>query len=230
MTRPIRKWIVTIGAFAFALLLFTLGDVFDAAGYLVAWSLFLVSHRRLVRPNIVGERSSLIILALAIHLAAAGTLNRVDGYPDKEMWPFVVGAGWFCIHLVALVWYSAFWRQRRVLLILACVVYMPFVELPAWSLRQAAGRLLVEQPPAADFALIYFSKIGKDKAYAVGRKSAFANDLLVSVYDRAGCRYRFEKEVYLHYYKEREGQEYKGTMDKQSPNLPWMLKFVLRLL
>jgi hypothetical protein len=224
-TRPsfsLLALLFTAWGIAFAGLLWGLGDVFDGVGYLIVWSLFWLLHKALVKRDAEGSTHSwpgLALLAVSIHMAAAFALNRVNGYPDKELWPLAMLLGWGSLHLAALVLRRTLWQERRILLALACVVYLPIVELPAWSLRQAAGAWLVERPSPAGPAVAYYSKIGRDKAYAVGKSTAGSNTVLV--FERHANRYRFERQVDL-----LDGH---GSMDRQSPNLPWLLTLVLRM-
>jgi hypothetical protein len=188
------------------------GDIFDLLSYAV-FAAVLLWQRRALRGIEVW------LLAGAGHLLLLISADRVTGYPDGDIAGHLAPIVWAALDLGAIV--LALRRRIRPLVAVLVVglVHLPVLELPGFALRQIGARALTEAaPPQAEAELLFYSKVKRDRVYAVGAAKRVQPEMqhVAMVFERQReGRYILASEIWF----VGEG----GTMDRQRPALSRVL-------
>ena len=184
------------------LLVFTAGDFIDALGYMVLWLLLPLLSWLLI-PRSGGAWWANILLWSTSHAAIISALNRVNGYPDNELLPWLIFPIWGVLGIGVLA--VLIRRQWAAAMLCAAMIALPIVEGPIFVARQIVAQVVV--PDA-----LYTSHLGWNHAIQVDRNRS---GLIAIVYRRDGLRYSYQESIWF-----LDGQ---GSMDAQYPNLPILL-------
>jgi hypothetical protein len=199
------------------------------AGALVRWGdLFDVVNCAAFVAVLVWRRRSLEQLELGL-VAAVGLLvllvsvDRVAGYPNGGIASDLTPLLWAALDGAAVMLALGRRIRPKVAVLVVCLVHLPVAQLPGFALRQVAGRVTTEAPPPTALAdLIYFSKVERRRAWAVGRLKGGDHGertyYLAMVFDDQGARRTMTTETWL---------VTGGRMDVQEPTLSRVLLWLL---
>lgn len=130
-----------VGA-CFLSLVITFGDLIDIIAYVALWLVLSRFAQRLLTP-FKGREVANAALWFSSHLIFFGSLNRVHGYPDKELIPLLqflcIGFLWVVIFVLLFFYY----RQRRVLLVCVAMLLLPIIEGPVFLMRQLTAHVVM---------------------------------------------------------------------------------------
>jgi hypothetical protein len=198
------------------------GDFIDVIGCAALWCVLpRLSRRVCVRSAGWGLASGL--LWFTGHATILGALDRVHGYPDKELSPLLMGATWGLVWIAIVALLIAFRTQWRSALLCGAMIALPIVEGPILLTRHiTAGIVLIEPSAASQPSALYTTRLGWRHGIQVGRRVDAQGRTTRSamVYTRDGLQYRYQRSKHL--------LDGRGSMDAQRPNLPLVLNFWFR--
>lgn len=194
------------------------GDVFDAFGFLVVALIicYFSSKRNLpFWPQ--------VFLYGAATLVSVSFLNRVKGYPDDEMAPYLAIFAFF-VFQISLVLCLVFRKvSMKVGLVVLLLIHLPFIEALSLTSRSLTAQYLVQDKESLPKPFL-FTYLGLQKARGIGwRVSSNDNHLifLVREYQRYGTQYEYTQTFELLLSE--------GSMDSQKLNIPLLLRFMVYL-
>ncbi|WP_157229220.1 hypothetical protein [Leptospira alstonii] len=157
----------------------------------------------------------LLTLFCSLNLVFLDSLNKVDGYPDKEL---AFGLFLFAIllyHFWMLFLFIKYGKKYSTLIATnLLVLYLSsFVLLPISIIRQFVASKTVKEISTQEkknTRILYFTKILSNTAYAIGRKEYSDGDYDVVLVFHFEGQYVYDRTLWLV-----SGQ---GSMDAQIPN------------
>ena len=200
------------------------GDCIDVFNYILSSGLILLLIIKFTKPPL--NRNILIILLwITNNIVFLDSLNRVDGYPDKEMTKgfaifiyFVLHVWIFCLLII--------YKKKYLKLIIATLVIIHcsgIFLVPGSIIRQYFGcKLTKPSHETLNFNELYFTKITTERIFSISMYlSNKNNDEEISY---ATLVYNNEKKNYYVFEDFKMLLDGWGSMDAQIPNQSYFYK------
>ncbi len=210
-------------------LLTTFGDIFDVVSFagFAALLFFLFKKWQTKNPQAWPPVAQTLVLA-TLSLCALGALDRVFGYPDREFSQYLIPLAYLVWQIGLLLFLILRKLNGRAFGLALLLIYSPVTELPTLTLRTLAAKLVL-RGLSDDLQIDYVSHVGLNEAFAVSvltldvpyfKQRGITQTAVVAHFRRHGWTYEFQDEFWL--------LNGSGTMDRQTPNVPLTLEWLIK--